>query len=242
MEFAGTLICFLHLFFRALGLISVLPLDYSLNAVGMRFVFAGGLAAIHWNLDCVPGEGVDLVLGLLFDFLLGLCLGFPVALLVSIAAMLGELFDVMRGQQLGSLYDPLSQEQQSASATLFNMFAWSMLLQSGALCILVAGYSESYAKYPAGSLRPEVLEPLAWWLLSASVGSLERMFLCALPLIAIFLSIEVLAGFCAKLMPQIQLSSEAIAIKSVVGLVVLINVITWIDWPFLLQTRTVLDF
>lgn len=208
------------IFFRALGFLSVLPIGEGVTAVFHRTALAFGLALLcGWGV----ADGGNLNWSLLvYEFLIGVVIVLPLALLVSMAEGFGELLDTVRGQSISSFFDANSGTQSSVSGGLFKYGLWAMVTTLGALNSSVIGFSQSLTVIPIGQATLIDLSGLSILILQVCGTMLTGLFVVIAPFAFAFLLIDFAIGIIAKMKPGFQLSQEAFVVKTFVCFFMLI--------------------
>jgi type III secretory pathway component EscT len=207
-------------FFRAMGLLVNIPLGSSSLSAAMRFGCAALLSILGLSLSSDARELSYLHIGA--EFLIGFCLGLPAGLLLSGAAMFGELFDTGRGQSIGSLYDPFSASHDSQLAVMFRQFTWAYILFLGGGEILIGDYLESLHSVTLGApFETNELLKLGAIMVTSTCACLSGVLSAYLPCAALFLMLDLGLGFLGKLLPQHNFASESFILKSGLGAAIL---------------------
>jgi len=204
-------------FFRALGLFALLPFEAGGSGIISRCQLALLMAVLFRGQ--APGVGWYF---LPLEFLTGLLLSLPAALFVSAGGMLGEFFDIGRGQNVVELYDPLHEGVQSLCGQAFRSLFWVLLLSTGLLPGLLAGFSQSLAVMkPAGLLSGDS-QAAGGQIIRLMVVGMNRVLSALLPLAAAFFMVDAAACFLGKALPQINLQSETFLARSLLGILVIV--------------------
>ena len=210
------------LIFRALGMLALLPLGSAGLQIVSRLLLAVLLAVLALSLERVSGcVGVG---GLIAEFLVGILLGLPVALVLETASMLSEFFDHSRGQTMGSLYDPLTLNSESQLGVLVRSFLWANLVWAGTLDTVIGNYFRSLSDIPSAAVSLDLLPSLAVALASAALSIAASAFWGCLPLLGVLLAMDLLAGLASRLLQHTSLWCELFQLKTLVGLWVSLEV------------------
>lgn len=199
---------FLPGFLRSSGLFSVVLPSLGLNSP----VRIGALAMLlAFILPVVP----DLVTvsSLSGDFAIGVLLGLPTALCLSFAGQYGELIDVVRGQTLGSILDPLSRASVAPLAMLYRYWLWTTLLAGGLLTGLLKNISDSLKTIPATYLFRANLPELGEKIVDAAVAQFQLVAVAIAPVIIAVIGVELVLMALTKLVPQVNLQGEGFLLK-----------------------------
>ena len=210
---------FLAVFLRCFGVFALIPLltqsqskviFFTLSLVVAVFVFPENYSTMvveNWSLP--------------FETLIGLSLGFPVALLVSAGSMWGDLFDSARGQSLSSFYDPSSLSLTQPSVKLTTGLVWILVLMLGGVELLIVSIQKSLVSIPPGSLAVTFFTTYGLELIHMCGFIFTGTIIIFLPIAGVFLLTDLSVGFLSKLLPQLMLFSEAFQIKSLLGMIII---------------------
>lgn len=211
----------LPLFFRAFGLLVILPLGEGIFEPMKRAFYALGLALIFFQFDVSSGVSGELYF--VTEFLIGLSLALPLRLVIESASMWGELFDTGRGQNIGAAYDPFLNQSTSSIGLVLGKLTWVHLLYLGILEEIVLAYGKSLSLLTPG----QSFFSLSWFtfgtkLLLMVTTMLNGLILFFLPLAIFYFLVDFSMGIIGKAVPQIHLYSEAFQLKSYLAILSLI--------------------
>jgi len=203
---------------RAVGFVAWWPLEQHGHAFSLKLILALGIAV------AALGSGNQNTVGLLFDpslliseILFGIFLSLPVALIIAMIEWWAELFETGRGQNLGSILDPMQQSENSALSSLLRSASWVALLASPVILHSLALLLSSYHKLPVGSLATFWQQETFVRLLEVINQAVSQMLCLALPFATLFLLIEFITAVAGKLLPQVSLTQESFLIKTILG-------------------------
>ena len=198
-------------FLRAMGLFALLPFEGLLTGIAIRIALASSLVCLcapEVSLEVMPD--VSMMTG---EFFIGALLAAPLLLVLQLAGGAGELLDTLRGQTIGTFYDPSSPGSQSVSAGLFRHFSWAALLCLGAFESLATMLLKSLRLLPPGAWRLEDLAALMTSLLQIVLVSLQHTMLAVLPFGICCLSIELCGALVARV-SNVSFSSELFSLRT----------------------------
>jgi flagellar biosynthetic protein FliR len=201
-------------FFRALGLLVILPWELRLFSATTRVILALLLALSVVRVG-VPIDS-PVAVTIVREFLIGGLIGLPFALLYEAGSFVGELFDLGRGQTIGAVHSPLT-GTQPVSSGLASQFVLMMVLAGGGLPVLVESFSASFQLFPLG-LPLTDLNELAGKVVVLIATFFNSAASATLPLFAIFLIVDLAVGVIGKVVPNCSFQSEAFFVKSALGL------------------------
>ena len=206
---------------RAIGLFAILPFTSVPQVAALKFSMALGLALTFGG----PSAALDVsVVEMISEFLIGVSLGLPAALVVNAAAMWAELVDGIRGQTMASFYDPISEREETAFVSLARSLVLASLLVLGLGEALVKAYHESFSLLPVAGLTLAKASDGATHIMRAVLGSLTAVTSAVIPLVVIGAVIEAAVAMISRFMPQGGFSHEGFILKS---LVLFIMVLAW---------------
>ncbi|WP_295540843.1 type III secretion system export apparatus subunit SctT [uncultured Thiohalocapsa sp.] len=172
----------------------------------------------------VPTEPVFLhLLGLVAkELLLGVAIGFSVAILFWAIEGLGFFIDNQRGTTMASSVSPMTGEQTSPLGLFLSQTLSVFFLVGGGLLALLLLVYESYDFWPVTAFTPQVSSSTALYFL----GLLDELmvatvFYAAPVVIAMFLA-ELALGLISRFTPQLNVFFLAMPIKSGIAFFVLI--------------------
>jgi type III secretory pathway component EscT len=219
------------LFLRCFGLIVVLPFGEGLSllkrlalATILTFLLASQVAPS--NVYSIGGEIV-----------LGMIIGLPAALAIGAIEMWGDMADNLRGQNQGSMNDPLF-GTTSLLGGLLRHYGFALLLVAGLLDSLIGGLSLSVTKFPIGSVSISSISDGGGVLLTALARMLDAAIYSLIPVAVVCIAVEALAGAFGKILPKISLSSEAFQLRSVIVILIIFGLMRLELFPTILQAAT----
>ena len=188
--------------------------------------------AISIALVIVPVVAVDVavaapspleIVGLLVkETLIGLLIGFPLAVVFWSLESIGFYIDNQRGAAMASSLDPLSGAQTSPLGIMLNQAFVVYFFSTGAFLSLLGVLYSSYVIWPVPAFFPrfgegvpvfylEMLDGLMWLVITFSAPVIVAMFLA-----------EFALALVSRFAPQLNVFILAMPVKSAVGIFVLI--------------------
>lgn len=167
-----------------------------------------------------------------------LFIGTILAILVSIpfyiAQSAGVLIDFLRGSSALQIQDPIMQSQSSSIGQLYIYVFIVLFYDIGGPFIFFEGFLNSYSVIPAdGFISPAFFNlQLPFWqfILGLMTKFLAVSIQLSAPSIVAILMAEMFLGIANRLAQQVQIAFLGMALKSLVGLILL-----WAGWYFILQ-------
>lgn len=219
------------LFLRCFGLIMVLPFGEGLSllkrlAVALILTL---LLAAQVTPAMVSSIGGELVIGVV--------IGLPAALAIGAIEMWGDMADNLRGQNQGSMNEPLF-GTTSLMGGLLRHYGFALLLVAGLLDTLVGGLAASVRNFPIGTVNFSTIAEAGGVLLTALSRMLDGVIVALIPIAIVCITVEILAGVFGKVLPKISLSSEAFQLRSVLVILVIFGLLRLELFPSILHAAT----
>lgn len=204
-------------FFHTLGVVLVFPLPEGVLSIAGRLAIALVLSLCSFDPSLPESLHAVSPLGMATDFTLGLMTGVPILILYHAVRMWGDLFESLRGQQLGLIVDPLSGGEEMPLAVLLSQSALVVIVSQSTLPMLFA----VAVNRTAGAQGDSVF--------AAATVLLERILMMAhasmallMPFLVLVVTVELLVGWISRAGGGISLSSEAYLIRMVLTLIYLV--------------------
>jgi type III secretory pathway component EscT len=234
----------LYPFLRVFGFLLLLPLNQG-RALTRRTMIAAlfTLPLLNFSLDTTTPLTTSLF-GISLNVLIGLLYGLPAALIVRAAFGFGELTDVLRGQQIGQIYDPLTAQQQALFGGVFAQYLWVVLLLGGVMEIGLSGLAQSLQSFPlARTLNTDQLLHFLNVSFTLILSELSRIMLgmlqAILPLAVLCVIAEIAVGYIGRVLPGLQSTLLGLPIKSTFVALFVIGIVRT-DWSAALITEVAL--
>ncbi len=168
-----------------------------------------------------PGEPpapLEFSLFLLNEVLAGFLLGFIVFITFSSVQLAGQFIDLRMGFALVNVLDPQSGEQIPLAGQLKTIIATLLFLSLQGHHLLLRGIFESFEILALGQAFPILM---TGEYIMRVVGNLFYIsFMMALPVIAVLFISDIVFGFLARTIPQINMFSVGIPTKILLGIMV----------------------
>lgn len=207
-------------FFRFLGMAIVIPTTEGLIGIGTRLALAGALAAL--GMDNLPIEASELNCWLVIsEFLFGLILGAPLLVVYHGLRMWGDLFESLRGHQMGLIVDPLSGgEEQPLSILISHAFLYLLLAQAVFPLMTQIAFGSMEQRSP-GSVSIVALVSESRQLFVTLRATLTFLFSALLPFACLVVMIEVSMAIVSKLCSGWAINQEGYLIRLLAGMLLL---------------------
>lgn len=214
-----------EIFCRVLGALLILPFAHT-------YINLGKLFGVAFLLTLFFSPYADLNRELNYgalpkEFIIGLIIGLPAALTIDLIGSLGELFDNQRGVNFGGVYNPATGGSSSLTAHLMGSFATVLLLLSGIFESILIALDKSFLRISSavkGDFNvSETSIRVIQYTAEVSGGFFKSFLICAV----IFLLVDTASTFISKVLPQSSLIGEIFLVKSLIGTVVLLTILTY---------------
>jgi len=169
----------------------------------------------------------------LSEVVIGLVLGLTANFMMEAPMMAGQILGVQMGYSLASLFDPLTNADTPVLAEFHRLAALLIFLQLDVHHWLLRAVVSSFAYLPAGAAPATFAAASA--LLHAAGGIFLAGVQIAAPGLVATLVADVGLGFLGKASPQLPVLFIGLAVKNLLGLVVLIAVVAY--WPNMFSQR-----
>ncbi len=155
------------------------------------------------------------------EAIIGLLVGFFLALPFWLFESIGTVFDTQRGALMGQQINPETGNMTSITGVLLLQAALVLMIELGAFAWLFSFLVETYVLWPVTAWLPAVGEDATQTVIQHFNAMCVQYIIYALPLILTLLVIEMIFAFVGLYSPQLQVYFMAMPVKSLAGLVVL---------------------
>lgn len=161
----------------------------------------------------VVGDGIR-------ELAIGILLGFVLLLVFAAFQLAGKLIDLRMGFRIANELDPLTGESAPIMGQLKNVLATLLFLVINGHLLVVRGLFNSFSLIPPAEA---VLTGASLWqfVVRRSADLFIVGFQIALPVVGTIFMIDVLLGFLARSVPQMNIFIVGLPFKILVGFVVL---------------------
>jgi flagellar biosynthetic protein FliR len=165
------------------------------------------------------------------EFVLGVAIGLATNFVFEAAQMAGAVLGVQMGYSLVNILDPQTQVDTTVVAMFHQSVAFLLFLQLDVHHWILRGIARSFEYLSPGAVN--LSRGLTTELLHGVAGVLGTGLQIAAPVLAATLVADVILGFLGKASPQMPLMLLGPALKSMLGVGLLITVIHY--WPALFE-------
>ena len=210
---------------RLMPLFLVVPfLNKSMVLRVIAFGFAAGIGLLIAPVlpyQQVP-TGLSLMLLVLKEAVLGLVLGYLVAIPFWIFEAVGFIVDNQRGASMSATLNPMTGHDSSPLGLMFGFAFITYFLATGGLELMLGMIYDSYRLWPPLSFWPDWSVEAATLLMKQLNRLVLTGLLFAAPVLLAMFMAELGLALVSRFAPQLQVFFLAMPIKSALGLFVLI--------------------
>jgi flagellar biosynthetic protein FliR len=152
------------------------------------------------------------------ELLIGLALGFTLAMGFEAIEIAGRVISIQLGLSLGAVFSPTEQEAATAIDPFFSVLAGLTFLAMGLHLAIVRTLANSFVVYPVGGGWPANLAQTGAQTIALA---LELGVRVALPVALVLLLVELSVALLARAIPQINVFILGLPLKMLVGIAVL---------------------
>lgn len=236
---------FLLILVRVYAMLQVAPLISStaiprIGRIGLAFFTAA--AILPW----VAGNGVFVIPERVFDFmfllvgeiLIGIILGFILAVMYAAFQLAGQFFSLQMGFAASQVYDPLSQIQIPLMGQYLNLMAMFVLITTeGFRKMFLIGVYRSFRVVTSYDFTA-VQDRMFVFLVGAVGGLFREALVISLPILGTLMLVSISMGLLARAAPQMNLLMLGFPINISVAFIMI-----FLGLPFLMETfAKIIDF
>lgn len=218
----GLTYLFILVLFRFLGLFILTPI-LSSDAyprrvkVAMAFLLAVAVTPMisaQYDLE-IPGHILYILGDIIRELGIGLFIGFMVQLVFAAFQLAGQFIDLKMGFMIANVFDPVSGVTVPLTGQFKNALASLLFLSINGHLILVDALHSTFDTVPPGQL---VVGERAWGILFRHAGDMFiTAFMIALPILGTVFMADVIFGFLARSIPQMNIFIVGLPAKIFIG-------------------------
>lgn len=238
----GTILAYTQIFLlilvRVYAMLQVAPLLSSsaiprIGRIGLAFFTAA--AVLPWvasgGIFTVPDKVLDYVVLLVGEILIGIIMGFILAVMYAAFQLAGQFFSLQMGFAASQVYDPLSQIQIPLMGQYLNLIAMFVLITTeGFRKVFLVGVYRSFRVVTAYDVAA-VSERMFNFAVGAIGGLFRESLVIALPILGTMLLVSISMGLLARAAPQMNLLMLGFPINIAVAFLMI-----FLGLPFLMET------
>ena len=216
---------FVLVFFRLAGLMRFAPLLGSTRVprrvkVALALVLAMCMCTGVTQPVRLPQTGAELALGIGGEMMFGVAMGMILSLVFIAVQWGGEMIGQQMGLNLSEVFDPQFGASGSLVGEMYFMLTTAVFLYIGGHLEMIRAVRMSFDALPLLSIGvDENLFALLLKLLSSATGFALRL---AAPVLVTMLVVDLALGCVSKTMPQMNVMTAGLTLRSIIGMVVLI--------------------
>jgi len=211
--------------FRVAGMMLFMPFFGSGNLprqvkVLLCVVIAAALVPTVPVPGTLPPSMWHMAVGIGGEMMFGLALGMVLSLVFVAAQWAGDIIGQQMGLNLSEVFDPQFGAQGSVVSEMYFMLMLVMFLVLNGHHAVLSGLRDSFEHLPLLSIAvsPDVFE-IVIGLLASSTSLAVQL---AAPMLLTMLVVDLVLGVLGKTMPQFNLMTAGLSLRSAIGMVLLI--------------------
>ncbi len=213
---------FILVLFRFLGLFILTPILSSESwprrlKIALAFLLAVAttpMISARYELQ-VPEHILFMLGDIIRELGIGLIIGFMVQLVFAAFQLAGQFIDLKLGFMIANVFDPVSGVQVPLSGQFKNSLASLLFLAINGHIILIDAVYSTFDTVPPGQL---VVGERAWGIMFRHAGDMFiTAFMIALPIIGTVFMADVIFGFLARSIPQMNIFIVGLPAKIFIG-------------------------
>ncbi len=224
----NNIIIFIIVFTRLAGMLASAPLFSTYPIPTLAKVWLCATVAfimypvvLKTSLLLVPNNMLELTLFLIKEFFVGFLIGFIAKFIFSAVQIAGQTLGLQMGITMSQVLDPTSNEQTPVVGQIYVYITTIVFISLNAHFWLFTSIYKSFSSIPPGLefiFTPELVKQVILLFSHMFVISFQII----LPLFCVLFVSEVLMGFMAKMMPQMNIFMVALPLKISLGLILII--------------------
>lgn len=168
----------------------------------------------------LPDSTWELALGIAGEMAFGLAMGMVMSFTFIAAQWAGEMIGQQMGLNLGEVFDPQYGSQGSLVGDMYFMLTLVIFLAVGGHRVMLLGVRQSFDTLPLLSLGID--KPLFTMLIELFQTATTLALRLASPMLVTMLVVDLALGLIGRAMPQFNVMQTGLAVRSVLGMVVII--------------------
>ena len=221
----------IYLFFlimaRYLGIFLITPI-FSSRIIQRRVkvILAFLMAIITFLLSyqkagiTAPNTDLGVILYLVKELSIGVFMGFIIYIFFAAIQLAGQFIDLRMGFRIGNVVDPLSGASSPIIGQFQNIFTVLVFLSINGHLVVINSLYKSFDVIPIGQVT---YNNNLWQLLFRRSADLFLIgFKIALPIMGTLFIVDVLLGFLARSVPQMNIFIVGLPLKIVIGFILLL--------------------
>ncbi|MFP4015811.1 MAG: flagellar biosynthetic protein FliR [Halanaerobiales bacterium] len=187
--------------------------------IGLAFLFTIVSFPVIDGSHLMPSHEIMILMEVLRELLVGLVIGFIVYLVFAIFQLAGRFVDMRMGFAIVNVTDPIHGSTVPLMGQYKNILITLLFLVINGHHIMIRAISRSFEMIPLGGA---VLTNAGFELIIKNIGELFLIaFMVALPVIATLFIVDIILGFLARTIPQLNIFVVGLPLKILVGLIMM---------------------
>ena len=216
---------FVLVFFRTCGLMLAAPFFGSTKIpkrlkVMLALVMSAGLVNGVALPRAMPDTPLQMAFGIGGEMVFGLVMGLGMSLVFIAVSWAGEIMGQQMGLNMASAFDPQYGQGGSLIGDLYFMLALIIFMAIRGHHAMIDGLAGSFRALPL--LAAGVDQDLFDVFTGLMTGATVLAFKVAAPMLVTMLVVDLSLGFIGKTMPQINVMTSGMSLKSGIGIAVLV--------------------
>ena len=170
----------------------------------------------------VPISGTTLVVIIIKEVIVGVLIGYPLAVLFWAIEGIGFYVDNQRGSAMASSADPLTGQDSTPLGILFAQAFTVYFMSSGAFLLMLGVFYQTYQIWPVADFVPSFGGAGPTFYLGMFDRLLRMIVVLSAPLIVAMFLAEFALALVSRFAPQLQVFFLAMPIKSALSILLLI--------------------
>lgn len=189
--------------------------------IGLAFLLAIVTIPILYQQQSVaiPASTVIIALELVRELAIGLLLGFVLFLVFAAIQLAGQLIDLRMGFRIANVFDPISGASSPVVGQFKNILATLVFLSINGHHLILKSIYKSFAIISLGGANFN--NSLWQFVFRRSADMFLIAFKIALPVVGTIFVVDVILGFLARAVPQMNIFIVGLPVKIIVGFIVL---------------------
>ncbi len=154
------------------------------------------------------------------ELFIGVLIGFVLYIIFAAFQLAGQFIDLRMGFRIANVFDPLSGASAPIIGQFKNVLATLVFLAINAHLLLIQSFYRSFIILPVGGLQ---ISGTLWQYIFRKSGDLFSIALkIALPVMGTIFVVDIILGFLARSVPQMNIFIIGFPVKIIIGFLLLI--------------------
>ncbi len=168
----------------------------------------------------MPAKTILILSGIIKELTIGVLVGFTIFIVFAAVQLAGQFIDLRMGFRIANIFDPISGASSPIIGQFKNIFFTLVFLAINGHHIIINNLYKSFSILPPGQIK---ISGMLWQYIFRKSGNLFIIaFKIALPVMGTIFIIDVILGFLARSVPQMNIFIIGLPVKIVIGFVFLL--------------------